>query len=149
MIYGRQCFFAGRMIWLLPHPFLPSPVSKLSLFLSLTVCRRSGLMTGGGRGLGRSHKVLTYIEYRAGSGVFRTIDPPTPSTASECVLPRTKGGGGGGTHSPGGEGLGVNISEDARHWIGLLQYKPSTVGANAYDREKAWFSINYSMPIYQ
>ncbi len=25
-----------------------------------------------------------------------------------------------------GEGVGVNISEDARHWIGLLQYNPST-----------------------
>ncbi len=23
-------------------------------------------------------------------------------------------------------GVGVNISEDARHWIGLLQYNPST-----------------------
>jgi hypothetical protein len=23
-------------------------------------------------------------------------------------------------------GWGVNISEDARHWIGLLQYNPST-----------------------
>jgi hypothetical protein len=26
----------------------------------------------------------------------------------------------------GGEWVGVNISEDARHWIGLLQYNPST-----------------------
>jgi hypothetical protein len=33
---------------------------------------------------------------------------------------------GGGTHSPGSEGgRGVNILEDARHWIGLLQYNPS------------------------
>jgi hypothetical protein len=24
--------------------------------------------------------------------------------------------------------VGVNISEDARHWMGLLQYNPSTVG---------------------
>jgi hypothetical protein len=24
-------------------------------------------------------------------------------------------------------GWGVNISEDARHWIGLLQYNPSTL----------------------
>ena len=49
------------------------------------------------------HTVLTYIEYRAVSCVFRTIDPP---------------------RRPGGEG--VNISEDARHWIGLLRYNPST-----------------------
>jgi hypothetical protein len=42
-----------------------------------------------------------------------------------ATLPRTNGGG-GGTHSPGSEGgRGVNILEDARHWIGLLQYNPS------------------------
>ncbi len=101
------------------------------------------------------NKVLTYIEYRAVSGVFRTIDPSPPS---ECVLlpPHQRPGG---AHSPGGEGVGgqyfgrcqtldwwigflqaggghirwvergwrVNISEDARHWIGLLQYNPSTL----------------------
>jgi hypothetical protein len=33
-------------------------------------------------------------------------DSPSPSLASECApLPRT-GGGGGGAHSPAGEGLG-------------------------------------------
>ncbi len=42
---------------------------------------------------GVDHKVLTYIEYRAVSGVFRTIDPPTPSPTSECVLPAPKAGG--------------------------------------------------------
>jgi hypothetical protein len=34
------------MIWLLPHPL--SPVSKLSLLLSLPVCRLASLPTGGG-----------------------------------------------------------------------------------------------------
>jgi hypothetical protein len=35
------------------------------------------------------HKVLTYVEYRAVSGVFHYIDPPppTPFPPSECVLP--------------------------------------------------------------
>jgi hypothetical protein len=61
-----------------------------------------------------AHKVLTYIEYRAVSGVFQTIDPSTPSPPRECVLP---------PHQRRG---GVNISEDARHWIGLLKYNPST-----------------------
>jgi hypothetical protein len=57
-------------------------------------------------------KVLTYLEYRAVSGVF-------PSS------PRTKGRG---VHTRRAvRGLGVNISEDARHWIGLFQYNPSTV----------------------
>ncbi len=48
------------------------------------------------------------------SGVFRNIDPaPTPSPLSECVPPRLWCGG--RTHSLGGEGVGVNSSEDARH----------------------------------
>jgi hypothetical protein len=59
------------------------------------------------------HKVLTYIEYRAVSGVFRR---PTPSPTSRPPS-ATKAEG---THSPGGEGGGVNISEAARQWIGLL-----------------------------
>ncbi len=35
----------------------------------------------------RERKELTYIENRAVSGIFRTIDPPPPSPPSECVLP--------------------------------------------------------------
>ncbi len=34
-----------------------------------------------------NHKVLTYVEYRAVSGVFQNIDPPPPSPPSECALP--------------------------------------------------------------
>jgi hypothetical protein len=52
-----------------------------------------------------SHKVLTYIEYRAVSGVFQNIDPLPPSPPSKCVLPPHQRRG-GGTHSPGGEGVG-------------------------------------------
>ena len=65
------------------------------------------------------------------SGVFRTIDPPPPlHPASVSSPPAPKAGG---THSPGGEGVGVTISEDARHWMGLLQYNPSTVCAMTDD----------------
>ncbi len=71
-----------------------------------------------------THKVLTYIEYRAVSGVFRTIEPPTPSPPSECVLPPPLRRGVNNRRSV--RGWGDNISEDARHWIGLLQYNPST-----------------------
>jgi uncharacterized membrane protein len=41
------------------------------------------------------HKVLTYIEHRAVSDVFRTIDPPPPLPPASVSSPRTKGGGGG------------------------------------------------------
>ncbi len=71
--------------------------------------------------------VLTYIEYRAVSGVFRTIDPSglhPLSTRSVCPPPAPKAGG--YTLAERWGGGGVNISEDARHWIGLLQYNPST-----------------------
>jgi hypothetical protein len=70
--------------------------------------------------------VLTYIEYRAVSGVFQNIDPPPPLHPASVSSPAQKRRF--GTHSPGGEG--VNISEDARHWIGLLQYNPSTLRGN-------------------
>jgi hypothetical protein len=53
------------------------------------------------------------------------LTPHPLSTQRVCPLPAPKAGW-GGTHSPSGKGWGVNISEDARHWIGLLQYNPST-----------------------
>jgi hypothetical protein len=74
-----------------------------------------GVSRGGGEG-GWRHKVLTYVEYRAVSGVFQNIYPPGP-------LPPL----------PGGEGGGVNILEDARHRIGLLEYNLSTDGGLHYN----------------
>ncbi len=57
-----------------------------------------------------AHKVLPYIEYRAVSGVFRTIDHPPPLHPASVSSPRTKGGGvHSATHSPGGEGVGVGV----------------------------------------
>ncbi len=55
----RTMLSCGRMIRLLAHPRppAPSPVSNLSLFLSLPVCRRLSLLMregGGGRGWARS-----------------------------------------------------------------------------------------------
>jgi hypothetical protein len=41
------------------------------------------------------HKVLTYIEYRAVSGIFRTIDPHPLSLYRVCPPPAPKAGGGG------------------------------------------------------
>ncbi len=51
-----QAFFLA-FLWFgsSPTPFFPPPVSKLSLWLGLPVCRRSGLLTEeGGRGWARS-----------------------------------------------------------------------------------------------
>ena len=51
-----------------------------------------------------AHKVLTYVEYRAVSGVFQNIDPPPPlPLTSESCPPHQRRGG---THPPGGEGVG-------------------------------------------
>ncbi len=52
------------------------------------------------------------------------LDPPPLHQPASVSSPRTKGGGYTLTRRWGGGG--VNISEDARHWIGLLQYNPST-----------------------
>jgi hypothetical protein len=46
------------------------------------------------------YKVLPYVEYRAVSGVFQNIDPHPLSTQRVCPPP---------SHSPGGEGVGVNF----------------------------------------
>jgi hypothetical protein len=51
----------------------------------------------------------------------KLLTPHPLSTQRVCPSPAPKG-----THSPGGEG--VNILEDARHWICLLQYNPSKYG---------------------
>ncbi len=70
------------------------------------------------------HKVLTYIEFRAVSSIFQTVHPPPLLPLASVSSPRIKGGG---VHTRRAvRGWGVNISEDARHWIGLLQYNPST-----------------------
>ncbi len=49
---GFSLFFSvffRFFVFFLSFSVSPSPVSKLSLFLSLPVCRRSGLLTGDGR----------------------------------------------------------------------------------------------------
>ncbi len=38
------------------------------------------------------HKVLTYVEYRAVSGVFQNIDPPPPLHHRVCPPPAPKAG---------------------------------------------------------
>jgi hypothetical protein len=53
------------------------------------------------------------------SGVFQNIDPPHPSPPGEFVLPPQQRRG---VHTRRAErGVGVNILEDARHRIALLQ----------------------------
>jgi hypothetical protein len=51
------------------------------------------------------HKVLTYVEYRAVSRVFKNIDPHPPLHPASVSSPRTKGGG-YTSQSPGGDGGG-------------------------------------------
>ncbi len=53
------------------------------------------------------------------SRVFQNIDLPPPSPPSECVLPPHQRRG--GTHKPGGEGVGGSIFRKTRD-IGLASY---------------------------
>jgi hypothetical protein len=51
------------------------------------------------------HKVITYVEYRAVSGIFHSIDPPPPPTPlRECVLP------------PHQSRIGVHTRQEVRGW---------------------------------
>jgi hypothetical protein len=58
----------SRMFRLHARPLPTSPVSKLSLFLSLTVCGRSSLLTGEGKG-GGGHGAESYDHKKAGASI--------------------------------------------------------------------------------
>ncbi len=58
------------------------------------------------------------------SGVFQNIDPPPPLHPASVSLLRIKGGVVNTRRAV--RWWGVNIKEDARPWIGLLQFNPST-----------------------
>ncbi len=81
-------------------------------------------------GLWWEHIVLTYIEYRAVSGVFRLLTPHPLSTQRVCPPPAPKAG----VHTRRAvRGWGVNILEDARHWIGgSYSIIPLRVAANKW-----------------
>ncbi len=111
----RQLFYICLLMYSNSIPLLSVPKTSSTWKANITV--------------GADHKVLTYIEYRAESGVFRTIDLPPPLHPASASSPLTKGGEVHTRRAGRGWG-GVNISEDARHWIGLLQYKPSTEQTN-------------------
>jgi hypothetical protein len=53
----------------------------------LAAFRRTGILVVS------NHKVLTYVEYRAVSGVFQNIDPPPPFHPASVFSPHTIGGG--------------------------------------------------------
>jgi hypothetical protein len=72
------------------------------------------------------HKVLTYVDYRAVSGVFQNIDPPpTPSPPSECVLPPHQRRG-GGVHTRRAVGGGQYFGRRQTLDWSLIQYNLST-----------------------
>jgi hypothetical protein len=62
---------------------------------------------------GYRHKVLTYVEYRAVSGVFQNINPPPPLHPPSVSSPRTKGRGYTPLTRRAVGRWGVNILEDA------------------------------------
>ncbi len=79
MIYRDQVFFGDRVIRLLAHPFPPTPVSKLPLFLSLPVNRRSSLLTGGGGGGGGDDDSKLYDNEKAWPFIISVaVDQDTP-----------------------------------------------------------------------
>ncbi len=96
------------------------------------------------------HKVLTYIENRAVSGVFRTIDPPPPLHSAIVSSPRTKGvgvGGGGYTLAGRWKSLGgqyfrktPGIGFASFSIIPLRSYGSSSEWSIGDSRMGPWFS---------
>ena len=76
----------------------------------------------------KSRPQSTYI-YRVQSSVWRLTNywPPHPLSTQRVCPPLASKAGGYTLAGRWGRGWEVIISEDARHWIGLLQYDPSTV----------------------
>jgi hypothetical protein len=88
------------------------------------------------------HKVLTYLEYRAMSGVFQNIDPHPPSTHRVCPPPHQRRGG---THSPGGEGVGGQIWKTPD--IGLASYSIIPLRSNAFNLEYRYLRYTALLPV--
>jgi hypothetical protein len=81
---------------------------KISVKKKKNSCFLSGWLAGRTKTIAdeMGHKVLPYIEYRAVSDVFRTIDPPPTLHTASVSSPHQRRGGGGGTNAPGGGGGG-------------------------------------------
>jgi hypothetical protein len=74
---------------------------------------------------------LTYVEYRAVSGVFQNIDPPPPLHPASVSSPCSKGWG--YTDSPGGEGVGGSIFGRRQAWGGgAIFWKTPDIGLASY-----------------
>jgi hypothetical protein len=128
-----QCKVKFAVFWWINQSWCCTVTMKSYLFLNCD----NGILPG------FTHKVLTYIEYRAVSGVFPTIDPPPPLHPASVSSPAPKAGE---VHTRRAvRGWGVNISEDARHLIGLLQYNPSTV--LLYDYHTSWGIPWWTIPV--
>jgi hypothetical protein len=60
------------------RPPPPLPVSKLYLFISLSVCRRSSLLTGGGGGWKRGRAWSRIIRAQESLGFYKSFNPLCP-----------------------------------------------------------------------
>ncbi len=71
------------------HLSLSSPLTRVSALMTQQNNRLLFITST----LAPIHKVLTYVEYRAVSGVFQNIDLPPPLHPASVTSSRTKGGG--------------------------------------------------------
>ncbi len=115
------------------RPFSSSWFSRLGAVTARGNGSQTDIVASNGAAISRIAAQSTYI-YRVQRSVWRLpqlLTPPPPLHPAIVSSPRTKDGGGVHTRSAV-RGWGVNLSEDARHWIGLLQYNPSTDSSIAY-----------------
>ncbi len=127
-LHFRWISLGGIICW-----FLSTESEGWGLGMSWAVKKNSG---GGHCTLskGRKHKVFTYIEYRAVSGVYRTIDPPTPLHPAIVSSPRTKGGGLQTRRTVRGWGSIFRKTPD----IGLASYGIIPLRSGAWSKYPRW-----------
>ncbi len=131
----RECLSRIINIKEIPGTSIP-PYSSLHVPVP---CRLLQPLTGknhrpflNGTSLGRNldippHKVHTYVEYRAVSGVFQNIDSPPPLHPATVSSPRT-------IHSPGGE---------VRGWGTSIFWKTPDIGLASYNNLSTFHYIYY------
>jgi hypothetical protein len=121
------CFLRLKVLTVHVRPDV-NPNLKLVL---LNGVLRSGIATqyGGGRDANRRYAWIGIVSFGVGCAEVRMSDPPPPLHPANVSSPALKAwweGGGVGTHSPGGEGMGQYFGR--RQTFGLASYNinPST-----------------------
>ncbi len=102
-----------------------------SQFPDSCVCERLIPRIGPHIFLQQNRQITKYLHIQSTEQCLASSEllTPQPLSTQRVYAPPAPKAGGGRAHTPlavRGWGVNITISEDARHWIVLLQYNPST-----------------------